>query len=687
MSLLFPAFLAGLAALFLPWLLHRFSRREAPEKPFPSRRLLESTDEPVARREEIRHRLLLALRALLILLLCLLFAEPWFRSGTATLDTHTIVAVDTSLSMRAGERWAFARQKLDELLAAGDGRNLELVAFDNEVRELAPLGSTPATLRAAVDALEPSLAGNDPDRLFRWLRQRSASSSALVTVHVISDLPANALPDNEQNLALPDVAALELHRPDKPLLNVAVSAEAFTADQATARIAVSLSASRSNDAGAPASTELPVRIVVSHGARELASATSTVSLAAPSSYLFDEVVLPAEATESLQISITPVDEWPGEDALAEDNSVEVLLREAAPDAVSLLSASAFAPAAVVFVDSALASDDRAALQPAAGKARTPLSIASTDLGELSLSDEVTATLQDGNTVLLVDSASSELDAGTAGQASTDIEGEPLGLIDRSHPLSLSGIDWRGTRFHHERRLPLEADDRVLLQTRAGVPILIERQRESGHLLILNDRLDGVDSNLPFEPAFVALVQRVLDWADRESGIRDEWLVGETMKLARGNRLFDAAGEPLTGLGAGRVAPEAFTEPGRYTLLGNDGETPLVVILDPAESDLRPADAAMLTRWQQNPGMSVADDAPAAADSTRAPAGEDDDATVAGSPHPASTDDRLAARASAQAAEQSRDHWRQILLLLLLLAVVAETWMANRRLSIMREGRA
>ncbi len=81
MSLLFPAYLLGLAALALPWILHRFSDQQPPIQLFPSKRFLEATTPPVSRKRTLRYRALLALRILSLLLLCLLFAQPWIKKN------------------------------------------------------------------------------------------------------------------------------------------------------------------------------------------------------------------------------------------------------------------------------------------------------------------------------------------------------------------------------------------------------------------------------------------------------------------------------------------------------------------------------------------------------------------------------------------------------------------------------
>ncbi|MYA15819.1 MAG: hypothetical protein F4Z28_03130, partial [Gammaproteobacteria bacterium] len=58
MSFLAGAFLAGLAALGIPLLLHRMSMREAAERDVSSLMLMRETDEPIRTRRALAHKIL-----------------------------------------------------------------------------------------------------------------------------------------------------------------------------------------------------------------------------------------------------------------------------------------------------------------------------------------------------------------------------------------------------------------------------------------------------------------------------------------------------------------------------------------------------------------------------------------------------------------------------------------------------
>jgi len=152
MSWLFPAYLAGLIGLLLPWILHRFSYTNPPEQLFPSKRFLEATTPPVARKRKLRHRILLALRALSLILLCVFFAQPWLSTSTslAGQQQHHMIVVDKSLSMRTTGHWSAAIDEADELVDELGGGSAQLIVFDQEVSVLASSGEDAAVSDTAM---------------------------------------------------------------------------------------------------------------------------------------------------------------------------------------------------------------------------------------------------------------------------------------------------------------------------------------------------------------------------------------------------------------------------------------------------------------------------------------------------------------------------------------------------------
>ena len=100
-----PWFLAGLAGVALPLYLHVLKRHKRPPKPVPSLMLYEARVISSTHHRRLDHFLLLALRLLVLALLILAFANPFFNRDTAALGGNRLVllVIDNSFSMRAPE--------------------------------------------------------------------------------------------------------------------------------------------------------------------------------------------------------------------------------------------------------------------------------------------------------------------------------------------------------------------------------------------------------------------------------------------------------------------------------------------------------------------------------------------------------------------------------------------------------
>ena len=185
MRFLAPAFLAGAALVALPIVLHLLRRDVAARVPFTAVRLLRSTPLDRSRNRRLRDLLLLVARVAAVLLLAASFARP-YRPGVNGTGTLTIVAVDRSFSMGAGETFqralALAGREID---AAGTGR-VALLAFDDRADVVAPPGFA-ADARAALSTLSPGFGGTRYATLFERAAELAGSDGA-TRLDLISDL-------------------------------------------------------------------------------------------------------------------------------------------------------------------------------------------------------------------------------------------------------------------------------------------------------------------------------------------------------------------------------------------------------------------------------------------------------------------------------------------------------------------
>ncbi|HET6883082.1 MAG TPA: BatA domain-containing protein [Pirellulales bacterium] len=137
MGLLTPLYLAGLAALSLPVLLHLIRRTPRGRQAFSSLMFLSPSPPRLTRRSRLDHLLLLLLRLTALALLAFAFARPFLReSAMLPLDDlpgrRVAILLDTSASMRRGDLWQRAVKKAADILDdLGPADDVSLLTFDD----------------------------------------------------------------------------------------------------------------------------------------------------------------------------------------------------------------------------------------------------------------------------------------------------------------------------------------------------------------------------------------------------------------------------------------------------------------------------------------------------------------------------------------------------------------------------
>ncbi|MCC7019456.1 MAG: BatA domain-containing protein [Ardenticatenales bacterium] len=182
MSLRFPFALALLGAVPVIFWLHRL-RRRVPERGVPSLVpwLVLRSAEPM-RRRRVPPSVLLALHVLSAVLLALAAAGP-LRRGDAAPSGDVALILDTTLSMRAGERWPAARAAAAEILASAAGR---VTVIELGPRPAVRVARTldPSAAAAAIEGLVPGAVGAD---VTGALAQAAAVAGAGARIEVVTD--------------------------------------------------------------------------------------------------------------------------------------------------------------------------------------------------------------------------------------------------------------------------------------------------------------------------------------------------------------------------------------------------------------------------------------------------------------------------------------------------------------------
>jgi hypothetical protein len=227
MSLLAPLFLLGILAVAAPIAAHFLRRRTAQRVQFSATRFLDVSAPVAARRRELEHPWLLLLRALVVALLALAFARPFFSSLPETPlsgppPRSVVVVVDQSASMqRTGipeqvrSRFRAIADPLgpaDSLAVVGTAETIPVI--DVQTWRNATASTRVSLLESAEEAIAPGWGATSlDDALVRALEaaesmRETPGDVVPVEIVLLSDLAASAELSGLAGLDWPDHAYL-----------------------------------------------------------------------------------------------------------------------------------------------------------------------------------------------------------------------------------------------------------------------------------------------------------------------------------------------------------------------------------------------------------------------------------------------------------------------------------------------
>jgi len=624
MSLLAPTFLLGLLAIGLPWWLHRLSSDNPNKQKFSSAMFLEPGEPRRVLAKKVQYLLLLALRIAVLALLALAFAQPaiWRSPQAANGDgarLHLIV-LDGSASMSYGDRFERARDAAGDVIdALGAGDRAQLIAVGRQFEVLGPATGDASVLRQTLNTVQPGVFRLDYGQLMRSVDALLRGAELPVVIDLVTDVQQSALPTRFGELAPRRPAELAIHDVARG------AAENWTIDSfGGSALTGELEASvRSFAAEAAQKT---VRLTL-NGAT-VAEQMLDVPAGGRAQARFAALEL-RPGSNRVTVSLSPGDE------LAADDERFLALKRPQPRSVLVVAADQRGRGAL-FASSALGTLKTLALtpdvRPPARLTERPLTeysfVVVTDAGLLGPAE--TAALQDyveggGRALLAFGPRSGSL-------TSVPIGGEALrsvntlganrtvsiGEIDATHP-ALRGVDeLRSAKFTRYQPVEPGADDRVLIRLDEGTPLLLERVVGSGRVLLFTSSLDREWNDLPVQPVFVPFIAGLANHLLGGAGFTSEADLGSTLAVRAlglaGGQIFDPRGEKALGLGAGEDV--LLDQIGFYEVVGGGNSQLVAVNFDPREADLSKVDAMTFERWK-GLGTRAADQAQAAA-STAAP---------------------------------------------------------------------
>ena len=615
MGFLTPWFLAGLAAVGLPVWLHLLRKHKSTPLPFASLRFFERRTQSSIKHRRLRYLTLLALRTALVALLALAFAHPYVPRRLLPLDRSAAVAVlaiDNSLSMRAGNRLAQAKDMARSVVdGLGAGQRAQVLAFGSRVQAMSEVTGDHGALIAAIAAIAPTDARTSFAELSRSLGSIANSLRLPLAVHLFSDMQQSGMPSNFNDLRLNAEIKLEPH----PL--AATPAPNFTVENVVAQRRV-YDAKKTRVLATVSGYNTPKaarKVTLKLNGREVESKTVEVPENGRASVEFLSMDVPYGRNRG-EVAIDGGDALPADDAF-------YFSVERADARHALFVHSPGNPQALLYFKAALEASGQSAftIDPATPDQLanvTPASYAFVVLSDVTLPAAFDARLTEyvrggGSLLVALGRVSAErpkvpvADLPIAGTSYAGREGdrfETAAWLDPSHPSILENRHWEDVKFYRAERVqPMGA--RVAARLGSQLPLLLDTRVGGGRVLVFASTFDNVDNDLPLHAAWVPFVQQTAHYLGRLDDGPAGVPVGAFAELRDSREkgaavdVVDPTGSRVLSLEEATTAQNIqFTMAGFYDIRRPNGPGELVAVnSDRRESDLAPAPPETLELWQ------------------------------------------------------------------------------------------
>ena len=600
----------------LPVWLHLLRKHRTNPLPFSSLMFFEQHIQSSIKHRRLRYLLLFALRAALILLLVLAFAQPYIRQNilpTRRTGEVTVLAIDNSLSMRAGDRFARARREAKSAIGGlNPGERAQVVAFGQRVQVMGEVTDDHASLNAAVDAIQLSDSRSSFAELSRAVRSIANSLHLPLHLHVYSDMQASALPANFNDLRLNADVRLESHplvtrtEPNWAVENVVAPRRVY--ENGKTRVLATVASYGAPKAIRTVSLELNGRTVdtkqveVPEGGR---ASVEFLSLDVPYGRNKGDVKIDSA------------------DTLAADDTFYFSVERADPRK-ALFVREAGNDAALGYFKTALEASGQSAFEvdPATIEQTSNLNpskysfVVLSDVGTLppTFENELRGYVRSGGSVLIAlgrnASISNQVPVTGERVEATRYSGregdlfQTAAYLDSSHPSIQNDNRWDDVKFYRAIRVAPGAA-RVVARLTDQTPLVLDQQLGDGHIVVFASTFDNIDNDFPVHPAFVPFIEQTARYLGRlDSGpasvtvgafgeLRDSKEVGAAVDVV------DPKGDRVLSLAEAVKAQNIqFEESGFYDIRRPNGRNELVAVnADRRESDLTPASPDTLALWQ------------------------------------------------------------------------------------------
>jgi hypothetical protein len=625
MGFLAPWFLTGVAALGIPVFVHLLRKHVTLPRSVSSLMFFERGIQSSTRHRRLKYLLLFALRFALLLLVILAFAQPFVRrAATSTNDRLLLIVLDDSFSMRAGTRFAEAKQQaLAVLTAKPSAQKAQVIALGGQVEILTQPIIDEAQLRLALESIRPGDGHASFGELGRSIRAIVEKTQSPIDLHLFSDMQRTAMSASFADMVLPSNVAFVLHDVAKgkapPNWTIeSISARAQLSDpRDTKQSRVQAAVAGFNTPEAVKTIELVVngKPTELHKVNVPANGRATVEFAPIDvGYGFNRC----------EVRIEGEDAFPADDAsifvVRRSDPERVLFVHAANDTRSPLyfSAALGAIGPSSFILQSVTAEQTTDLDPS----RFSFVVLSDTIALPSIFEHALAQyVSKGGSVFIalgthagrhqrIPAWGAEVDSthdyGRIESAATisqiDFTYPPL---EQKQPGGDNG-GWGETKFFYAVSVD-PGQSRVAARLNDGTPLLLDKQMGEGHVLLLTSGLENLTNDLPLHPIFVSFVDKAAQYLSGRERPSSSQLVDSFLQLrssavpeseAASVEVIDPDGRRPLSLSEARTAQTVrLQHAGFYQVRFANGRDALIAVNpDRRESDLHPITPEIQQLW-------------------------------------------------------------------------------------------
>jgi von Willebrand factor type A domain len=522
--------------------------------------------------------------------------------------------VDDSFSMKAGSRFADAKQAALQVLASRPrSQPAEVMALGGRLAILTQPIQDEAALRSAVESIQPGDGRANLGELAHGVRALVESVHSPLELHLFSDMQKTGMPANFADMQLPASVSVVLHpvggaaTPNWTVESVHFPAQlADPKDPKKSRVQATIAGY-----GTPAASR-----TVSLQVNNKTIATREVSL--PPDGRATVEFTPLDVPYGLNrcaIRIDSADGFPADDvsvfAVKRSDPERVLFVHQAGDMRSpaYFGAALGAATQASFILQAIDSDKSTDIDPSK-YAFVVLSdaVALPSIFENALLRYV----RSGGGVLIAAGTSAAHHARIPiyGESSSDARSytrngyATVGDTDLTHSV-MNGTGWADIKIYYAAGVDA-VHAHVIARLTDGTPLLMEKQIGEGHVLLFASALDGLTNDLPVRPAFVPFVDRASRYLSGSDDVSGSRLVDSVVPLrtqagnpsSTGVEIIDPDGHRALSLTEAATAQSfQLSRAGFYRIRFANGKDALIgVNPDRRESNLEPIAPDLLALW-------------------------------------------------------------------------------------------